>query len=245
LVAWAEGEEAIGCGGGGGEGGNDAVPLEDELEPEDEMDMFGPSQDEAEEEKEEEEPDPEEEQDQEEEEEEQSGSHVSSTSSSSSSSSSKKSSVNVDVDKDEEEKPDDQPETLTVEDRDPKQKAFPQLHHSWFEDNGKRKENYMRLSQPKGKPWMDIHGRCARHDHQLSRSCRSARPIGEVWAWLTFGMRPECKTKDDHDRFEVYPGPCIRGRKAVLDMLPESKPWFEAEFDSEKGYDKEPGDVAS
>ena len=68
-----------------------------------------------------------------------------------------------------------------VADRNPRRPNFPRLIHSGA--NGK--PCYVRLSQTRGKMWKEMRAVCPRWKVQPSKSCRAARPLGWMWAWLT------------------------------------------------------------
>ena len=62
------------------------------------------------------------------------------------------------------------------------------------------RQSLIRLSSPLGKAWYDIRGVCGWHDGcTLSKSCRTARPLGLVWAWLA--RASEYETKDEHKEY--------------------------------------------
>ena len=125
------------------------------------------------------------------------------------------------------------------EPRAPRRQDCPRLHLC---DVG-RSESYMRLSQMIGNTWEDIRGVCARHGCTMSRSCRTNRPIGEVWAWLKYGCSPQCDTKQKHVDYVPDLTAKRKARKDVLAKMPESRPWFEAEMDSDtKPFAFEPGE---
>ena len=74
-------------------------------------------------------------------------------------------------------------------------REFPRYEHSSW----KGKAAYLRLSQTRGCQWHDLKAVCSRHMNcGRSRSCRSNRPIGELWSWLDFMHSDECLSKATH-----------------------------------------------
>lgn len=78
--------------------------------------------------------------------------------------------------------------------------TFPKIVHSvWGEG---QRQSYLRLSQTLGATWSDMRAVCGRHQTcSLSKSCRSQRPIGWLWAWLNHGSEDGCVTKADHKAY--------------------------------------------
>ena len=109
--------------------------------------------------------------------------------------------------------------------RDPRS-PFPKVVHSMWQG----KANYLRLSQTDGKSWQDMRGVCRRHGEHcsLSMSCRTRRPIGRIWAWLDYGMRPEVTTKEMHKEYE----PSFEDKACArvhFEGLENVQPWIDAE----------------
>ena len=94
------------------------------------------------------------------------------------------------------------------------------------------------LSQTYGCSWFDMRGICKRHPNcTLSRSCRSARPIGLIVAWLQFGLTDGCHTKAIHRSFNPSHQQRIAAREWFR-SLPDSAPWFAAEPPRGSGPDE-------
>ena len=74
-------------------------------------------------------------------------------------------------------------------------RVFPHFQHSVWAG----RPSYFRLSRTHGCDWCDLKAVCSRHPScGRSRSCRSNRPIGELWAFLDFMHDPSCTSKAAH-----------------------------------------------
>ena len=109
---------------------------------------------------------------------------------------------------------------------------------------GGGKEHYIRLSQTLGADWQDMRGVCAVHgnDCSLSRSCRSKRPVGQVWAWLEYGAIPGI-TKQHHKTYRPDKATRHAARRRFASAYPDAGQWFEAEADPNPGSESEPSHI--
>ena len=109
---------------------------------------------------------------------------------------------------------------------EPRQRrAFPKVVHSTWQG----RDAYLNLSEPYGASWKDMRAVCARHPNcTRSRSCRSNRPIGELWAWLNYMGDDSCLSKQDHSSYDPPLATRIAAR-AAFKSLPEAKLWLDAE----------------
>ena len=104
--------------------------------------------------------------------------------------------------------------------------SWPKLHHSVAADGS---ESYLRLSQTAGCGWWDMRAVCGRHMNcSRSRSCKTARPLGELWAFLEDSLRPECRTKEQHALFRPDFATRLAARRAVAARA-EARQWLQAE----------------
>ena len=73
-----------------------------------------------------------------------------------------------------------------------------------FSQNERGQKSYVRLSTTWGKYWSDGKAVCALHgaNCRQSRSMRSGRPLGLLWAWLKFGEDPSVTSKEQHDSYQ-------------------------------------------
>ena len=104
-------------------------------------------------------------------------------------------------------------------------RQFPHYKHSEWHG----KVGYVRLSQTIGAAWHDLKAVCARHAGcGRSRSCRSARPLGELWAWLDYMHDDTCITKAHHCAYQ--PSFEVRCRaRAAFKALPDVAEFLAAE----------------
>ena len=104
-------------------------------------------------------------------------------------------------------------------------RAFPKITYGFWQG----REAYLNLSEPYGASWRDMRAVCARHTGcSRSRSCRSNRPVGELWAWLMFMESDACLTKQDHASYD----PCLATRiaaRAAFKAKAGTQPWLDAE----------------
>ena len=106
--------------------------------------------------------------------------------------------------------------------------SFPQMVYSMSEEG--RQKTYLRLSVTAGKAWCDMRGVCGLHGCTFSRSCRSARPVGLIWAWLAEASN--CISRDAHVAFR--PSLALRrSRRAEFELLDGSSEWLRAEAGGE------------
>ena len=114
-------------------------------------------------------------------------------------------------------------------------RSFPHYDHSAW--NGRMA--YLRLSQTYGCGWQDLKAVCTRHPQcGRSRSCRSNRPLGELWAWLNFMSHPSCISKAVHASFQPDFDTRARAR-AHFKSLPGVSEYIAAEATME-GVDEPP-----
>ena len=101
---------------------------------------------------------------------------------------------------------------------------WPKLHHSTAADGT---ESYLRLSQTANCAWMDIRAVCGRHVNcTRTRSCKSARPLGELWAFLNAAA--DCVTKAHHSAYVPDYATRLAARRQVA-MQPAAQQWLDAE----------------
>ena len=83
-----------------------------------------------------------------------------------------------------------------------------------FAINERGQRSYLRLSTTWGKTHQDLLAVCCRHGPrcQLSKSMRSQRHIGRLWAWLQHGERPEVQTKEQHVGYDPSYQERLEGR---------------------------------
>jgi len=99
------------------------------------------------------------------------------------------------------------------------------------------------LSQVKDQAWMEMKGFCGRHPMcTLSRSCRSKRPVGLLWAWLAHANDPTCRTKEEHRAFRPDFAQRAEAR-AEFTQLEGAQEWLSAEAQRQPGEEEEPHDV--
>ena len=105
---------------------------------------------------------------------------------------------------------------------------WPKLHHSFAADGT---ESYLRLSQTAGCEWMDIRAVCGKHHNcTRTRSCKAARPLGELWAFLDFSQHggADCATKAQHAAFQPDFATRLAARRRLA-SLADSAQWLDAE----------------
>ena len=121
-------------------------------------------------------------------------------------------------------------------DRAPRRPNFPAIV---FEE-GPLHKSRIRLSRPIGKDWCDMRAVCGWHDGcTLNRTCRKARPVGMLWAWLANAC--EYPTKEAHKAYS----PSFEERAAArLDFSArggsDCEQWLDAEANANDGSGDEP-----
>ena len=91
--------------------------------------------------------------------------------------------------------------------------------------------SYLRLSQTAGYNWFDMRSVCRAHGPNCTRSasCRSARPVGHLWAWLEYGSQPGI-SEEQHKQF----APTFEQRQVARSeflALAGADEWFAVEAD--------------
>ena len=113
-------------------------------------------------------------------------------------------------------------------------RQLPHYKHSEW----RGKEAYLRVSQTIGTSWFDLKAVCSRHPQcGRSRSCRAARPLGELWAWLSFMHSESCSTKAAHCAYQ----PSFEARcaaRAQFKGLPNVEEFLAAEAVLADGSDE-------
>ena len=111
--------------------------------------------------------------------------------------------------------------------RRPRRPQFPRLQHSIHPESGKT--SFIRLSQTAGREWKEMRAYCATHeDCYISRSCRVARPLGVLWAWLDAHSRPDCGSARLHKDFVPDYDDRCRAR-TIAEGHPDAAEWVQAE----------------
>ena len=100
---------------------------------------------------------------------------------------------------------------------------FPKmLHRQWA-----GKQSYLRLSETLGVTWKDMRAVCSKHfGCTLSKSCRTRRPVGLLWAWLEAAENFD--SKEAHKAFIPDYERRLQAREA-FSLIDESKDWLDAE----------------
>ena len=97
------------------------------------------------------------------------------------------------------------------------------------------RELYINVTQTYGCDWFDMRGVCHRHECcTLSRSCRRARPLGLIVAWLQRGLQASCLTKAQHRAYSPSHDERVAAR-AWFKTLPGADPWLTAEYPQGSG----------
>ena len=93
--------------------------------------------------------------------------------------------------------------------------------------------SYLRLAQTRGHDWFDMRSICRAHGPNCTRqmSCRSARPVGHLWAWLEFGSQPGV-TLQQHKEFRPSHEQRQQARSLFL-LLDGADEWLAAEADGD------------
>ena len=98
--------------------------------------------------------------------------------------------------------------------------------------------SYLRLSQTLGADHHDFRAVCKLHGQcQKSKTGRTARPLGSLWAWL--GGASNFGNKEDHQSF-VPSYEARRGARVVVAALDGSEDFLNAERAQRPGEDVEP-----
>ena len=101
--------------------------------------------------------------------------------------------------------------------------------------NWKGSALYLNLTQTYGCSWLDMRAVCKRHETcSLSRSCRQARPLGLLVAWLQYGMLDSCRTKAQHRSYNPSHEQRVQARN-WFKSLPGSEEWLSAEAPQSEG----------
>ena len=115
-------------------------------------------------------------------------------------------------------------------------REFPHMPHSDWQG----RTAYVRLSQTHGCAWSDLKAVCTRHPLcGRSRSCRQNRPIGELWAWLSFMHSPSCTSKAVHSQHVPSFEDRVAARSAFKALGPVVQEFLNAEAVLE-GVDEPP-----
>ena len=104
-------------------------------------------------------------------------------------------------------------------------REFPHYRHSEWQG----RIAHLRLSQTRGCQWYDLKAVCARHANcGRSRSCRTNRPLGELWAWLDQMHMDTCVSKAQHCAYvPSFETRCAA--RAAFKALPDTGQFLAAE----------------
>ena len=111
---------------------------------------------------------------------------------------------------------------------------FPKMVHSVHAG----KEAYLRLSTTIGASWCDMRAVCAVHAGcTLSKSCRTRRPVGHLWAWLQ--RAADFPSKADHKGCTpTFEERCAA--RLAFTGLEGAEEWLQAEASPNAGEGDEP-----
>ena len=104
---------------------------------------------------------------------------------------------------------------------------WPKFLHA---ENAQSQPSYLRLSETWGKAHSDMLAMCYWHGGrcQRSRSCLQERPVGELWAWLHYGMRADCVSKEDHIAYHP-PFAERAAARSEFEAFADNEQWLAAE----------------